>query len=48
MLPDLDPATGSLAELFGEHTFFLDADGLFIVEAAEREADGVAAIWAAW
>jgi hypothetical protein len=39
-LLDTHPVTDSLVELFGEHTFFIDADGLFIVEAAERERDG--------
>ena len=36
-LPEANPAVNSLSELFGEHTFFIDADGLFIVEA---ESDG--------
>ncbi|THD48190.1 MAG: hypothetical protein E7774_03505 [Bradyrhizobium sp.] len=36
-LPDMDPAIDSLSELFGDHTFFIDTEGLFIVEA---EVDG--------
>jgi hypothetical protein len=39
-LPENHPVAESLVELFGEHTFFVDADGLFIVETAERELDG--------
>jgi hypothetical protein len=50
-VPDTDPTADSLNEMFGEHTFFLDDDGLSIVEA---ELDGPAdtarvvklAIWA--
>ena len=38
--PQNHPVADSLVELFGEHTFFVDADGLFIVESAERERDG--------
>ena len=26
-LPDMDPAIDSLSELFGDHTFFIDAEG---------------------
>ena len=36
-LPQNHPVADSLVELFGEHTFFVDADGLFIVESAERD-----------
>lgn len=39
-LPESHPVTDSLVELFGEHTFFIDGDGLFIVEAADIESDG--------
>ncbi|MBO0735040.1 MAG: hypothetical protein J2P48_00505 [Alphaproteobacteria bacterium] len=34
-LPDNHPAQPQLSELFGEHTFFLDANGLNIVEPTE-------------
>lgn len=34
-LPDNPPAVPQLSELFGDHTFFLDANGLNIVEPAE-------------
>jgi hypothetical protein len=34
-IPDNHPAIGQLCDLFGDHTFFLDANGLNIVEPAE-------------
>jgi hypothetical protein len=34
-LPETHPAVPQLNQLFGEHTFFLDGDGLHIVEPAE-------------
>jgi len=34
-LPDDHPAVPQLNKLFGDHTFFLDSDGLHIVEPAE-------------
>ena len=40
-LPDNHPAVPQLSELFGDHTFFLDADGLNIVESAESSRAGV-------
>src|SRR4051812_41674766 len=33
-IPDDNPAIPQLNELFGDHTFFLDSDGLHIVEPA--------------
>src|SRR3954471_14161948 len=33
------PAAGKLNEMFGEHTFFLGADGLHIVEETESDRD---------
>lgn len=33
-IPEDHPAVRQLSELFGEHTFFLDANGLNIVEPA--------------
>jgi hypothetical protein len=35
VIPDNNPAVPQLNELFGEHTFFLDGDGLHIVEPAD-------------
>jgi hypothetical protein len=34
-IPDGHPAIEQLCEVFGDHTFFLDANGLNIVEPAE-------------
>jgi hypothetical protein len=34
-VPEAHPANQSLSETFGEHTFFLDSDGLTIVEPGE-------------
>jgi hypothetical protein len=34
-VPASHPAAAQFNELFGDHTFFLDADGLSIVEPAE-------------
>lgn len=39
-LPDSHPAVPQLTELFGEHTFFLDANGLNIVEPEESGRAG--------
>jgi hypothetical protein len=39
-LPDNHPAVPQLSELFGVHTFFLDANGLNIVEPAESSRAG--------
>jgi len=38
-IPDNHPAATQLEQLFGEHTFFLDPDGLHIVEVAGSAAD---------
>jgi hypothetical protein len=35
VLPDDHPAVGKLNELFGEHTFFVDAIGLKVLEPTE-------------
>jgi|SRR5579875_2011509 len=37
-IPDDSPAIRQLNDLFGDHTFFLDNDGLHIVEPAEPKA----------
>jgi hypothetical protein len=42
-IPDDHPAVSQLNELFGEHTFFLDSNGLNIVEPAEPAEAGVQA-----
>ena len=34
-IPDSHPAVPELNRLFGDHTFFLDSNGLNIVEPAE-------------
>jgi len=39
-LPDNHPAVPQLNELFGDHTFFLDANGLNIVEPVEPSRAG--------
>jgi hypothetical protein len=35
VLPDNHPAVRQLNDLFGDHTFFLDASGLNVLEPAE-------------
>jgi hypothetical protein len=35
VLPDSHPAVPELNDLFGDHTFFLDSDGLNVLEPAE-------------
>ena len=35
VIPDTHPAASELNRLFGDHTFFLDRNGLNIVEPAE-------------
>ena len=51
-IPDDNPATPRLQERFGEHTFYLDANGLYIWEPVDDVEDAnepVAAIMlAAW
>lgn len=37
-IPDNHPALAQLNRLFGDHTFFLDSNGLNIVEPAEPQA----------
>jgi hypothetical protein len=39
-LPDNHPAVPQLSELFGDHTFFLDVDGLNIVEPQSLAGGG--------
>jgi hypothetical protein len=42
-IPDNHPAVPQLRGLFGDHTFFLDGNGLNIVEPAEPTQEGVQA-----
>ena len=39
-IPDDHPVVSQLSEVFGEHTFFLDGNGLNIVEPAESPQGG--------
>jgi hypothetical protein len=41
VIPDSHPVVPQLNSLFGEHTFFVDEQGLNIVEPAEAEATAV-------
>ena len=40
VIPDSHPSVPELNRLFGDHTFFLDSNGLNIVEQAESAPDG--------
>ena len=43
VLPDNHPAVPQLNSLFGDHTFFIDGDGLNVLEPAETpEVEGQA------
>jgi len=42
-IPDNHPAVPELNRLFGDHTFFLDGNGLHIVEPAVSEDDAAQA-----
>jgi hypothetical protein len=42
-IPDNHPVVPQLYELFGDHTFFLDRNGLNIVEPAEPDQAGTQA-----
>ena len=42
-IPDNHPAVSELNRLFGDHTFFLDGNGLNIVEPAEAREAGTQA-----
>ena len=39
MVPETHPANLSLCETFGDHTFFLDSEGLVIAEPSEGESE---------
>lgn len=40
-LPEGHPAVAQLNKMFGEHTYFLDGNGLHIVEPAKNTDSGV-------
>lgn len=40
VVPDDNPAMPQLEQLFGDHTFFLDSDGLHIIEPADSAPAG--------
>ena len=42
-IPDDHPMATKLHELFGDHTFFLDANGLNVVEPSENDSAGARA-----
>ena len=42
-IPDTHPVVPQLSELFGDHTFFLDGNGLNIVEPTEPPQAGIQA-----
>ncbi len=39
-IPDDHPVVTQLSELFGDHTFFLNTEGLNVVEPAEPSQEG--------
>jgi hypothetical protein len=41
VLPDEHPAMPQLNRLFGDHTFFVDTNGLNIIEPADKSPQGV-------
>lgn len=42
MIPTEHPMTAQLERIFGEHTYFLDGNGLNIIEPVEAEEQNVA------
>jgi hypothetical protein len=38
-IPEDNPTAARLTEVFGDHTFFVDRDGLHIVEALETQGE---------
>jgi hypothetical protein len=40
VVPETHPAAAELSKRFGDHTFFLDEDGLSIIEPAETDEPG--------
>ena len=43
-IPDDDPEIPQLNQLFGDHTFFIDSDGLHIVESANSQPTAAPAV----
>jgi hypothetical protein len=43
VIPDDHPLVAKLSELFGDHTFFLDSNGLNVIEPNESADAGVPA-----
>ena len=41
-VPDNHPVMDQLSDLFGEHTFFLDAGGLTIIEPTKADGESAA------
>jgi len=41
VLPDNHPAVGQLTNVFGDHTFFLDENGLKVLEPVETPEAGI-------
>jgi len=39
-IPEDHPVTAQLSDMFGDHTFFLDSNGLNVVEPAEVTTEG--------
>ena len=39
-IPEDHPVASQLNDMFGDHTFFLDSNGLNVVEPAEATTDG--------
>jgi hypothetical protein len=39
-VPENHPVMGQLSEIFGDHTFFIDAGGLNIIEPPQSEGAG--------
>ena len=44
VIPDAHPASQELTRRFGDHTFFLDQNGLNIVEAVDTETGAAAGV----
>jgi len=40
-IPAEDPAVSQLVEIFGEHTFYADPNGLHVLEALPEDMEGV-------
>ena len=48
VIPDDHPLVAELNELFGDHTFFLDGNGLNVVERNEKAGAGTIVNLASW